>query len=269
MNQTFSLTRFARLNSWFWAIKGRTYLFGTAIFLIVTVLVLSPVLFLDATFSSEVQESHVAYFLMLSLLLTSSLGSDVFSALFRQESAIAYLMIPASRTEKFWLGTLYCLVALLFLTVFFFGYEAITFSVANARLPAGETDRYVSSVTYYKTHPHNVDAFWLAIPVYTLLLSLPVAWLGSFFFRRGVFVRNVGVGLVAGLGLIFFYVWLVRWQFGGQEVGTSLPFFGTSVYDSGVRYTLSPPGWLVYLAYGSTLVGLWIIARIRFNELER
>lgn len=153
-------------------------------------------------------------------------------------------------------------------TLTFFGLEALEFSVANSRLPASQPDRYIPSLAYHWSAKGGNRGVLMTI-AYALPLALAVALLGSFFFRRGVFVRNVGVALVAAFGLIFLYVWLVRLQFGRQDVGTSMPFFGTSIYEKNANYSFSPPAWLTYLAYTGTLLGLWIVARIRFNELER
>ncbi len=88
--------------------------------------------------------------LFLALLVTICLGSDVFRALYKQESAmVTYLMIPASRTEKFWLALLYWVVALLLFSLAFFGIEAFLFGIANSSLPASEPRRYVSSLFLY------------------------------------------------------------------------------------------------------------------------
>lgn len=107
MNQTFSFTRFARLHRWLWAIKSRTYLIGAGVLFALCLLLVSQVLGAKEQFLTAVQRDHIAYFFILSMLLTGSVGSDIFNTLFRQESAITYLMIPASHTEKFWLGVLY------------------------------------------------------------------------------------------------------------------------------------------------------------------
>ena len=267
MNQTFSLTRFAYLNRWLWATKGRTYLFGAVALLLVMCLILSPPLIADAFFN-DAQDSHIGYFLVLSLFMTSSIGSDIFSALFRQESAITYLMIPASKTEKFWLGTLYCVLALLLTTVVFFVIEAIIFSIANARFPAATT-KYVCSVIYYQRQSGTISTFWLIAPAYSLLLNLGVTLLGSFFFRRGVFVRNVGVAQLGAVGITLGYNWVLNLQFKGYEIGSTLPFVNAFVSDKGRYQNLALPMWLTYSIYLGMLLAIGVIARIRFNEIER
>ena len=267
MNQTFSLARFARLNRWLWATKSRTYLFGTVALLLVMCLILSPPLFSNR-FSDNAQDSHIGYFTVLSLFMISSIGSDVFSALFRQESAITYLMIPASRTEKFWLGVLYCLVALLLTTVVYFGIEAIIFNIANARLPVNET-KYVPSAIYYQQRSGTISTPWLFAPAYSLFLNLGVILLGSLYFRRGVFVRNMGVVLLCAIGLSLGYNWILNLQFKGHDVGSTVPFGNAFVGDNGRYLSLALPMWLTYSIYLGTLLGIWVIARVRFNEIER
>jgi hypothetical protein len=57
---------------------------------------------------------------------------------------------------------------------------------------------------------------------------------------------------------------------GGHNVGTALPFFPIAVHHTIGRYELlAPPTWLMYAAYAGTLLMLWVIARVRFNEIER
>lgn len=109
----------------------------------------------------------------------------------------------------------------------------------------------------------------LAMVAYASMLGLAIAWLGSFYFRRGVFVRNVGVAMLGAVGLILLYKWIVGMLFSGHEVNTNLPFLPVTIHDKENYEALMPPAWLTYLAYGGTLLGLWVIARIRFNELER
>ncbi|MEZ0540087.1 hypothetical protein [Fibrella arboris] len=269
MNQTFSFTRFARLNRWFWAVKGRTYLIAALALIPIIILIPSQVLSDDHIFRLGVQRNNIVYFNFLSLLVTFSIGSDVFNALFRQESAIAYLMLPASRTEKFWLGTLYCIVALLLVSSAYFGYEAFVFDIANSRLPATETDRYVSSLIY-NSSPISGDKDLLLLIPYFLFTSLAISLIGSFFFRRGVFIRNVGAVLILTIGLLFLYHWIVGIQSTGQGVGTALPFYQIAVHTSKSSYELlGPPNWLKYGAYAGTLLMLWVIARVRFTEIER
>ncbi|WP_375445072.1 hypothetical protein [uncultured Fibrella sp.] len=269
MNQTFSFSRFARLNRWFWATKSRTY--SIAALALIPIVILVPSQVFSETgmfFPLGVQRNDIVYFNFLSLIVTFSIGSDVFSALFRQESAIAYLMIPASRTEKFWLGTLYCVIALLSLSVAYFGYEAIVFNIANSQLPANITDRYVSSLIY--NYSADDDRELLFLTPYFLFTSLAISLIGSFFFRRGVLIRNVGAVLILAIGLLFMYHWIVGLQSTGQGVGTALPFYNIAVHTSKSNYELlAPPDWLKYGAYAGTLLGLWVIARVRFNEIER
>lgn len=104
MNQTFSFARLARLNSWFWAIKGRTYLLAAGALFVLIMLILSQVLAPEDTpkqllasgvnFINTVLTNHIVYFNFLVLILAGSIGNDVYSSLYRQESAITYLMIP-------------------------------------------------------------------------------------------------------------------------------------------------------------------------------
>lgn len=269
MNQTFSFPRFARLNRWFWAAKSRTYLIASLVLLVLSLLILSPVLNTDNEFSLSIQRGNLVYFMIISLLLAGSIGSDVFSALFRQESAISYLMIPASRAEKFWLGVLYCVVAMLMFGVIYFGYEAIVFNIANSHLPPKETEKYVSSLIFH-TSSITEDKDLPVLITYLLLLILVAAILGSFFFRRGVFVRNVGFALMVTLGSVMLYKWIISWQFGSANTGTSLPFLPISInVKNGLSHQLSLPSWVYFGAYVGTLLALWVIARIRFNEIER
>ena len=266
MNQTFSFARFTRLHRWLWATKRRTYLIGAAALTLLSGLMLLRILESDRIMTQG-QEDNLLYFSLLSLLLTAGVGSDVFSALFRQESAITYLMIPASRTEKFWLGVAYCVGAISLFSPVFFGMEALVYRIVNGQLLPGQQP-YVSSLIYYGPGTETGGKpFYLLM--YGLLLALSVALLGSFFFRRGVFVRNVGVALLAIIGLFLLNIWITGLQFQGLQMHIQQPFASILVYDKTTHERLVQPAWLTYLTYGGLLLMLWITARVRFNEIER
>ncbi|CCH01598.1 hypothetical protein FAES_3591 [Fibrella aestuarina BUZ 2] len=268
MNQTFSFTRFARLHRWLWATKGRTYLIGVGALLTVCVLYLSRLMATDKIFFNAFDnQTNFAVFLFLAIVLVAGMGSDVFSALFRQESAIAYLMIPASRTEKFWLGVLYCLLALAVFIGIYFGYEAVAFSVANTHLKPGQT-HYTSSLVFFGPGKHS-DGSALFFSLYAFLLCLALCLLGSFYFRRGVLVRNVGVGIVAFVGFFVLYQFITGLVFRGLEVHVSFPFGRLTVVDKANYQQVFLPGWVSWLVYGAIVLMLWITTRVRFNEIER
>jgi hypothetical protein len=265
MNQTFSLARFARLNRWFWATKSRTYLIAALALL--PIISMLPLQVLGDSYRMmlvSAQRNDAGFLLVLSLFVTVCLGSDVFSALYKQESAVSYLMLPASRSEKFWLGVLYCVVALLLLSLVFFGIEAIFFNMANSRLPASETRRYESSLVLYLT---STGRFLAALFSVTAVMAITL--LSSLFFRRGVLVRTAGILLVIVFGLTLLYGWIVSTQ-PLHNVGPALPFSTVTIYISKNHLEeVAPPRWLMYGAYAATLLMLWVIARIRFNEIER
>ncbi|MBO0936846.1 hypothetical protein J2I47_09850 [Fibrella sp. HMF5335] len=266
MNQTFSLTRLARLNSWFWAIKGRTYLVAAGGILILICCMLSGVLFYGKDVNLDIQRNNVVWFNFLAVAVVAIISSDVFSPVFRQESAISYLMIPASRTEKYTLGVGYCLLALLLLTVGYFSYEAIVFSIANKRLPANTTNRYISSIRYAAT---RTDFSLLLAMAYAFLLAMAIGLLGSFYFRRGVLARNIGVALGVLLGISFLNYGIIKLFFMDVDLSAPVLFLPASVSWSSGSVQLTTPQWLFYGAYGLILIALWLIGRIRFNELER
>ncbi|NID12981.1 hypothetical protein [Fibrivirga algicola] len=269
MNQTFSFSRFTRLHRWLWATKSRTYLFGALALIPIILLIPSQVLSVDHFNIRNTQSIIMAYFFSTAIILTFSMGSDIFSALFKQESAISYIMIPASRPEKFWLGILYWVAALLLLGVVYFSYEALIFSIANKHLPAAETERYVSTLIFY-TRPVNNERSILPLTLFALLASLSTSLLCSFYFRRGVFARTIGITLFTTFCLFLLYGWLIKLILGGHFVGTAIPFYPIAVHVDKQNYELlGPPNWLKYGAYAGTLLMLWVIARIRFNEIER
>ncbi len=48
------------------------------------------------------------------------------------------------------------------------------------------------------------------------------------------------------------------------------PFTSIAIYFSPRHFEqLAPPTWLMYMAYIGALLMLWVIARVRFNEIER
>lgn len=268
MNQTFSFSRFARLHRWLWATKGRTYLIGLGSLVAVSMLYLSRVMTADKSLSNvSDNQSNFAIYLFFATVQLVSVGSDAFSALFRQESAITYLMVPASRTEKFWLGVAYCLLTLLAFTVAYFGYEAITFSVANTQLKPGQTP-YTSSVMFFGSGQRS-DGITLYVSLYNYLFILSLCLLGSFYFRRGVLVRNVGIIIIAVVGFFLLYQFITGLVFSGMETLVSMPFGRLTVIEKTNYQQVSLPGWVKWLVYSFVLLMLWITARVRFNEIER
>jgi hypothetical protein len=266
MNQTFSLTRLAHLNSWFWAIKGRTYLIAAAAILILICLVLSGVLSMEKEFYQDIQRNNIVWFNFLAVAVVAIMSSDVFSLLFRQESAISYLMIPASGTEKYSLGVGYCILAIVLTGVFYFGYEAIVFSIANDRLPAKAAEHYTSSLKYVLVRT-EANVLWAM--AYAFLLAMGIGILGSLYFRRGVLARNVGVALGAMASISFLNYGIMKLFFSGLNVNSSLPFLSIGIQSKNIFMTLSSPQWLAISAYGLLLLAIWIITRIRFSEIER
>ena len=266
MNQTFSLARFTRLNRWFWAIKGRTYTIAAVGISILICLMLSSVLSYGKIFHLETQRNNIVWFNFLAVAVVAIISSDVFSPAFRQESAMSYLMIPASRAEKYTLGVSYCLVALLLIAVGFFGYEAVVFSIANKRLPAHTADHYISSLRYATTRTETNILWGMA---YAFLLAMAVGILGSLYFRRGVLARNIGVALGSMIGISFLNYGIIKLVFSGLEITSTVLFLPVGVTWSSGSVQLMTPEWLFYGAYGLILIALWIISRVRFNEIER
>lgn len=272
MNQIFSPARFVRMHRWLWATKSRTYLYAAGALTLLMGLFLARIFASNGQYIGDVQGTNAAVFFLLLTLMLMALTSDVFNALYRQASAITYLMIPASRAEKFWLGIVYCVVAALLLTLTFVGLEALVFSMANAQLSPTETFRYTSDITpvFIPSKERNSD---LSVVGSLLLLPL-VALLSSFYFRRGVLIRSIGLSLLVGIGFFFLYKWIIDLQFPTAErTWALLPFSSAHVYspdgnlNAGV--TLSLPRWVPVLAYCGTVLWLWVTARVRFNEIER
>ncbi len=268
MNQSFSFPRFARLHRWLWAIKGRTYTIGMLALLGLVALRLLQPLGYGKLYFESVQDGNMLTLVVLSMLLVAGLGSDVFSMLYRQESAITYLMIPASQTEKFWLSVAYCVGALVLFVLVFHGLESLVFPVANSRLPASQPDHYLPTLHYF-FQAQRGDGQVLKILAYALTLALSVAILGSFFFRKGVLIRNVGGFLVLTVAGIFLYRGILGLWFSGYELGAQAPFLDVYIGKNAVYQHLIIPTWITYLGYGTLLGTLWVTARIRFNEIQR
>ena len=263
MNQTFSLSRFIQLNRWFWAANGRTYTLGMVALATLTLLILGRVLTYSGYDASEAG-INILYFLILAVPSAMLLGTYLFSVLHGQNPALFFLMLPASRTEKFAAAVLYSVVFILGYSLFYVVTETIFFQLANSRLPStgnlyrstllGTSDEWVSRITSF---------------CYVLLVTTALTLLGSLYFRRGVMVKNAVLCLGLLISLTVLYSYIVGAFFPGMYTHVT-PFFGElyvttkrGSYDGAPK--LSPPFFITRIFPWLLLLAFWITARIRFN----
>ncbi len=268
MNQTFSFPRFAQLNRWFWATNGRTYSLGLLALFIFTTLLLGRVLLINGYDQGTVR-NNVPYFIILSFITVSLLSIHLVSILHDQNSALLYLMLPASRTEKFMVAVLYFVVFIAGYSLFYMALEALFLQIANSRLPA--TGNHYYSEILHKPGERVKD---IASMSYALLLVAVLGLLSSLFFRQSVFVKNTVLLFCLFVGPSLVYNYVVSAYFPGLEAHVSSFFLMGDLYVSPKgQYSgatrLPAPDFIKYIFPWLLLGALWLTARIRFNEIER
>lgn len=268
MNQTFSFPRFVQTTRWFWAANGRTYSLSLLALLTLTTLAVGRVL-LFSGYDASIARNNIPYFLMLAVTASGLLGTYMMSVLHDHNSALLYLMLPASRTEKFTVAVLFIVVSIVGYSAAYVGIEALFFQVANSRLPA--TGNLYHSLLINAP----VDQFRdFAATGYGFLLIAVVTLLGSLYFRRGVLVKNVVLTLGLLIGLTVLYSYGVGAFFPGLETHVNNRFFAGDLYvHPKGRYANAPklvaPAFVKSIFPWLLLGALWLTTRIRFNEIER
>lgn len=265
MNQTFSLNRFTQLNRWFWAANGRTYSLAMLGIALATTFLLARVLTFTG-YDAGMANNNVIYFNMASLAAIVLFSSHIVSVLYDQHSAIPYLMLPASRTEKFTVIVLYFVVFIVGYGLFYVAVETLIFQLANSRLPA-TGNSYQSELL---TVPDGRKSS-LASTCLILLITAVIGLLGSLYFRQGVLIRNIVLIISLFVGMTIAYGYLMGAFFPGLETHTSRLFGDLYVYPKN-QFPGSQLPLLTFIRYvfpWLVLIGLWITARIRFNEIER
>ncbi|MBC8156409.1 MAG: hypothetical protein H7Z72_26280, partial [Bacteroidetes bacterium] len=226
MNQTFSLARFAQLNRWFWATNGRTYTLGMLALLSITVFLLARVLIING-YDANITQNNVVGFNLLSLTAISLLSCHIVSVLHDQNSALLYLMLPASRTEKFTLTIVYFIAFIISYTLFFQIAETLILRIANSRLPASG-NLYRPQIIQLNERVSD-----MARVAYGLLMIAVVGLLSSFYFRQGVLIKNTVLIFCLIPGSTIVYGYLIGAFFPGLETHTSNLFGGMYVHPKG------------------------------------
>lgn len=266
MNQTFSLNRFTQLNRWFWAANGRTYSLGILALLIITTLLLGRVLIVSG-YDANVARENVPYFIILSLVSISLLSCHIVSVLHDQDSALLFLMLPASRTEKFAVAILYFILFIVGYSLFYRVTESLFFQIANSRLPSTGNLYHTSLLDKPDERMKEV-----ARMAYALLMTAIIGLSSSLHFRQGVFVKNTVLTLCLTIGLSVFYGYIMKAFFPGLETQTNYFLGDLYVFPKNQFHgapKLPTPLFVKYIFPWFILTALWIAARIRFNEIER
>ncbi|WP_373516144.1 hypothetical protein [Persicitalea sp.] len=188
MNQTFNFQRFLLINRLEIAEKGRTQLLMAAVLVGALLLMMLPIMF-----SNEHKDTlsglHTISLVMLVLFGGSLYTNQVFGQYDSTNSAIAALMVPASRLEKF-LSTL--LLNLAFIIPFFVLYLVLHFSAmeyANNHLLSGEEK--------YELMPE----FAIYYSFMSAIVIQGVAFLGAIYFTKAAYIKTAAVLIVViGIG---------------------------------------------------------------------
>ncbi|GAB3899387.1 hypothetical protein GCM10028803_20440 [Larkinella knui] len=263
MNQTFSLHRFGLVLKLHLSEHLKSYLLGTGVLAGVLLLLLSPDAARLSVFHESIYRKHGIFFGFIFCGAGAWFASEAFRVVSTPVRGIPHLALPASQLEKF---LAVFLMVLLFVPVYlgvFYTIEGITFSIINARLPAGSpryelldiTGEYLDSEMRYLTF--LTPSFFLV---------------GSIYFSKVPFVKTAVIAFVLFfITSLFLNEFIIRQLFPHREHYGNTLFQEVSFIENRRWYRLELSG-QSRIIVNSILVliipFLWFIAYIRFKEKE-
>ncbi|RRB07452.1 hypothetical protein [Larkinella rosea] len=263
MNQIFDFQRFTLVLKLHLSEHLKSYLLGIGVLAGVWLMMLLPDATRISVFNESIYRKHGIFFAFIFCGAGAWFASEAFRMVSTPVRGIPYLALPASQLEKF-LSVF--LMVLLFIPVFlgiFYAIEGITFSVMNARLPAG-SPRY--QLLDLMSNYLEKDLRYLAY------LVPPFFLVGSIYFSKIPFIKT---GVIAFL--IFFITSLFLNEFILRRIFPAREHYGVTLFQE-VSFIENRRPYLVTLAGVPRLIinsilllfvpALWYIAYVRFREKE-
>jgi hypothetical protein len=252
MNQTFNLSRFAKVFAKQTVDNYRIYLMSIFVLAGLLLLVLSFLTYVQkGTLSAQSQILPFSFLLLLSGSIFSSIS---FADLGNKKKAIAILTLPASQLEKYLTAWIYSLI--LFLMVYVLIFYAIVALLS-------QTNAFGNAIEYLNLFDRN-EKVYLIFFVYALLQS--VAILGSVYFSNNHFIKTAFTFFIAFfLGSIVNELYLKRLI--DESVRSSVLFNSAYLKDVIIRV---PEGKEMVTAavIGVVIVILWACAYYKLKEKE-
>lgn len=260
MNQTFNFQRFMLVLRLEIAEKGRTQLLMATVLVGVMLLMLIPITF-SKEYNDRLFSLHIIAMLMIVLFGGSLYTNQVFGQYNSTNSAIAALMVPASRLEKFLSTLLLNLAFIIPFFLLFIGLHIWTTDFANSHLLPEENE--------YK--PLQESALWVIFAIATIIQG--ACFLGAIYFTRAAYIKTAAAFFIT---IIFGSV--ANYYFAKSIVPlatnlTATPFLQLRLHfiENNQYYNIDPPQALQYFVNTLpilVLLALWYIAYLRMVEKE-
>lgn len=260
MNQTFDFQRFLLMIRLEIAEKGRNQLMMAAVLVGVLLLMMLPIVF-SKEFHETLGGLHIIALFMLVLFGGSLYTNQVFGQYDSTNSAIAALMVPASKLEKF-LSAL--LLNLAFIIPFVLLYVELHYWATEYA-----NDHLISDKKKYELLPESM----LYLMILTTSVIQGIAFLGAIYFTKAAYIKTAAAFfIIIVFGAIANYyiaksmipssAWLsatpfMQWQLYFNETGE---YHGVNMPES-LQYFVNVLPILVMLAF-------WYIAYVRLVEKE-
>jgi hypothetical protein len=267
MNNTFDFNRFKLLIGRQWRSYGKEYiLIASALLSIMLYFYVSETYEIFYEENAVVNNNDFGFriplFIILGLLYISLTASSYFKNYGKSNAAIAEILVPASKLEKFLAGIFYTaglgfVTYLLLFHIVDFGFmnyvrsfiTSTTTYVENGQeivsdnLPYLHKIIYIDPVKYFVFLPFTINALFL---------------LGSIYFKNKHFIKTI-VSVAIYAGLCFFLIYSIyRLFFLGQM---QLEHDNNIDHNELMLFLISALGWII------TII-LWTITYVRLKEKE-
>ena len=259
MNNTFEMSRFARLYKKHTVEHLKTYLLTIAVLAGLLLVCLGFFWYIHGAKLNIRDQANV--FVFFYLACGTIFTSLTFSQLGDKKQAIPALILPASHLEKYLVSLIYTFVVyqLIFLGIYFL-VDGTLFAL-GAPFEKDENEMINVFVSDQK--------IYIVFFIYALLHAF--AFWGAIYFEKLHFVKTGFVVLAAGFLLVIINNILLN-GFIKSDTNKGVPFLGATVVEHGKYYNMDVHGTGFALCVGAALavttVLLWTTAYFKLKEKE-
>jgi hypothetical protein len=260
MNQIFSFRRFWLLIKLDFAEKGRNYLMMGGMLITLMFFLMLPIA-LIRQYTQVLIMLHALALFMVVMFGGSLFTSQIFQHYSTPATAIAAIMIPASRLEKFLSAIFTNLLFVVPFMLIFLKTHTDTIIYANAHLTSKEFQ--------YNMIPANALDYFVAM----YLVIQGAVLLGSIYFKKFSYIKSAIVFFLVYLLVGLCYLWQAYHLADAPMKLVSFPFTSWDVYLAGTneRYHVDFPEGYQHIVYAFPvflLLAFWLIAFVRLREKQ-
>jgi hypothetical protein len=268
MNQTFDIHRFTLMLKLDLAEKGKNMLLLATLLVVSTLLMLLPITMSREPSGLREAMHYMALFMVL-LFGGSFYSSNALTQYASPQTAVAALMIPASKIEKFLSSFLLNIIFIVPFLIFFVKLHHYTIDIGNSKIPAGGY-----KYSYIQAEPLQYFYF-----CYFILHA--VIFLGSVYFPKASYIKTAVFVLILVLAVFGFNMAIASHFTGYPQKLVAFPMMGWKIWESDNMYMIRDghtkyynvlfPQTAVYLLQAFAVfaaLSFWFIAYVRLKEKE-